>query len=224
MRTMKIGDVFGKWVVVDGPFHEPHGKRKRWHCICDCGREALVNDYDLRAEKSTQCRICAVSKPWTVRRDRPYNEIKQPHRKRLLDAVQNAISRCTDPQHARWNDWGGRGIEIHTAWVEDQYLFVEYLATLKGFDNAALVLDRVDNDGNYAPDNLQFVTRSESQLNRRTTKQGHRYYMRHGFARSFKRLHDAGVSFKSIGELYCENMSTVRNCVRELETGNAFGS
>lgn len=48
--------------------------------------------------------------------------------------------------------------------------------------------------------------------------------MRIGFARRFKELHDTGMSFKTIGDLYCEQESTVRNCVRELEIGNALGS
>lgn len=220
--AIKLGDVFGEWTVIDGPFIEY--KRKRWYCYCECGAEALVNDYDLKSEKSTQCRTCSVRKPSLSRRDRPYGTIKQPHRKRLLDAVQNAISRCTNPEHSRYDDWGGRGIKIHAPWLEDQYLFVEYLATLTGFDNQSLLLDRIDNDGDYAPDNLQFVTRSESQLNRRTANNGYRYYMTNGFASCFKRFHDKGVSFKSIGDLYCENQSTIRNCVRELETGYAFGS
>ena len=51
---MNIGDTFGKWVVVDGPFWEPHGKRKRWHCICECGKEALVHDYDHKVGKSVR--------------------------------------------------------------------------------------------------------------------------------------------------------------------------
>lgn len=224
MRSIKVNDKYGKWSVFAGPFREAHGKRKRWHCICDCGREALINDYDLRAGKSTACRTCGNTKPMLVNRERAYASIEKVHRSRLLAIVTNAVLRCVGKEHRRYDDWGGRGITVHSPWIADRFLFVEYLATLDGFDDPMLVLDRVDNDGNYEPGNLRFATRSESQRNRRTMTTGHPYYIRYGFARCFKQLHDTGLSFKSIGGLYCEQESTIRNCVRELETGNAFGS
>lgn len=216
---IRVGDVFSSWIVVDGPFID--GKRKRWHCLCDCGNESLVGDYDLRSGKSVRCRTCASSQLRNKNRDRVYANIE--HRDRLAAVARNAISRCEKNNHKRYKDYGERGIKVYEPWLNDLVTFVEYLATLEGNDNPELLLDRIDNDGDYAPGNLRFVTRSDSQRNRRTARGGHPYYMRHGFSHCFKRLHDLGFSFKTIGNLYCEQESTVRNVVRELETGHAFG-
>lgn len=218
MQSVSIRDVFGKWTVVDGPFYmKPHGKDKCWHCMCECLNDSLVRDYDLKSGKSVGCRACGSSRAWInsdTSRVRKYPNIPQEVYERITGAVDNAISRCVDPTHKRYQDWGGRGIEVKFV---DRASFIDYLLDLPGYENLSLVLDRIDNDGHYEPGNLRFVTRSESQVNRRTANSGHRYYMGNGFARRFKQLHDKGISFKDIGSLYCENQSTVRNCVRELE-------
>lgn len=52
-------------------------------------------------------------------------------------------------------------------WVGDIRLFVEHLVTLPGYDNPELVIDRINNNGNYEPGNLRFATWSESNYNRR---------------------------------------------------------
>lgn len=203
------------WNIVDGPFKENNGTF--WHCICDCGTEKLVRDYDLKSGKSTQCRICSTSQLRRTNRDRPYAKIPKQHRKRLAAAARNAIDRCTRETHSRYVDWGGRGISVYQDWIDDLILFIEFLATLEGYDDPHLVLDRIDNDQNYVPGNLRFVDRSTSQSNQRGNGGEHAYNMNHGFVKLFKRLHDNGISFKNIGQLYMVQESTVRNCVRELE-------
>lgn len=221
MRLINIGDVFGKWIVIDGPFYmKPHGKDKRWHCLCRCFGESLVRDYDLKSGKSIGCRACGSTGPNSELGQR-FIHIPKDIMRKVRAAAQNAIARCTDPTHQRYNDWGGRGIKII---FPNKDAFVEHLLSLPGYDNITLVIDRIDNDKHYEVGNLRWITRSESQKNQRDQGGEHGYYMKHDFARCFKRLHDKGVSFKDIGNLYCANPATVRNCVRELETGHAFGS
>lgn len=86
---------------------------------------------------------------------------------RLFFIVRNAIARCTNPDWPRYADYGGRGINVHRPWLEDKTKFIDYLCTLPGHDDRDLVLDRTNNNKGYRPGNLRFVTRSESQFNRR---------------------------------------------------------
>ncbi len=86
---------------------------------------------------------------------------------RLRLAVSAAIKRCTDPGHRFWKNYGGRGIKVHKKWIDRPELFIEYLSTLEGHDDPELILDREDNNGDYKPGNLRFVTKLESNLNRR---------------------------------------------------------
>lgn len=214
IRDIKVGEEFGKWTVLA---LAPRMRGGRCLCRCVCGNEGRVPPFDLVSDKSTKCRTCA-NEFARSKRKKKWPSADNRHLRRLRTVVIHAISRCTKTSHARYADWGGRGIKVHPLWVTNPLLFVEYLTTLEGASDQALLLDRIDNDGHYEPGNLRFVTRSESQLNRRNQGGEHGYYIRHGFARRFKRLHDTGVSFKEIGELYCAQQATVRNCVRELET------
>lgn len=158
LRTPLTGEVFGSWTVI-----EPGSDSCL--CRCSCGVEKLVLKRNLLSEKSTRCQSCSNSLsgarkwPWMGK-----------HQHRLRDAVDNAIYRCTNPDHPRYNDWGGRGIKVYDQWIDSPSLFVEYLATLDGWDNSLLVLDRIDNDKHYEPGNLRFVTRSVSQQNQRARK------------------------------------------------------
>jgi len=72
----------------------------------------------------------------------------------------SAKTRCTNPNHKYWKNYGGRGI---------RFLFVrfeQFLATL-GPRPSGMTLDRVNNDGHYEPSNVRWATRSQQQRNRR---------------------------------------------------------
>ena len=65
------------------------------------------------------------------------------------------IARCENPGHARFQDYGGRGIRVCERW----HLFENFLADM-GERPDGRTLDRFPNkDGNYEPGNV----RSEEQ-------------------------------------------------------------
>lgn len=63
--------------------------------------------------------------------------------------------RCLNPNTGRYVDYGGRGIKICSEWM-DIVKFVSW-AVANGW-NKGLTLDRKDNDGDYCPENCEFVT------------------------------------------------------------------
>lgn len=79
----------------------------------------------------------------------------------------NAWSRCNDPDHPRFKDYGGRGIKVLFLTVHH---FAAYLLTLPGWDDLRMVIDRIDNNDHYREGNLRFATRSESIKNRRRSR------------------------------------------------------
>ena len=209
------GDKYGRWTVV-AP--SPRRRGGRCLCRCECGVERMVADFDLIKGKSKECRSCGSKKSWSntdTSRYCRYPDVPQEVYTKIIGAVDNAIARCTDKKHKRYHDWGGRGIKVMFATRD---LFIEHLISLPGHNDMSLVLDRINNDRHYEAGNLRFVSRSESQLNRRNQGGAHEYYLSHGYARCFKKLHDIGLSFKEIGRIYEAQQATVRNCVRELET------
>jgi hypothetical protein len=81
----------------------------------------------------------------------------------LYDTYLDMIGRCHRPSHARFADYGGRGISVCTAWRADFWRFVADM----GERPSGLSLDRIDNDGGYEPSNVRWATRSQQMRNRR---------------------------------------------------------
>ncbi|WP_327421881.1 hypothetical protein OG763_15195 [Streptomyces sp. NBC_01230] len=71
------------------------------------------------------------------------------------------VARCTNPNHKRWADYGGRGITVCDRWKN----FANFLADM-GERPVGRELDRIDNNRGYEPDNCRWTDRSTQQKNR----------------------------------------------------------
>lgn len=74
--------------------------------------------------------------------------------------------RCLNPENNNYPGWGGRGIQICDRWKVSFQNFLDDM----GEKPPGTTLERVDNDGNYEPENCIWADRTVQSRNRSFTK------------------------------------------------------
>ena len=82
----------------------------------------------------------------------------------LYGVWKNMLARCNNENHKSYAHYGGRGICVCAAWV--QFVVFRDWALASGWC-VGLLLDRKDVNGNYEPDNCQWVDHLSSNRNKR---------------------------------------------------------
>lgn len=77
-------------------------------------------------------------------------------------------ARCGHRHNSNYHNYGGRGIGVCNEWKVSFPVFRQW-AISNGYGEG-LQLDRIDNDGNYCPENCRWVTPSQNSRNTRRTK------------------------------------------------------
>ncbi|MDE1906033.1 MAG: hypothetical protein KGH75_06230 [Rhodospirillales bacterium] len=87
-------------------------------------------------------------------------------RQRLYWVWAAMIQRCTNPRDKGFKNYGGRGITVCDRWRNS---FADFLRDM-GAREPRQVLDRIDNDAGYAPENCRWADSATSNANRRISK------------------------------------------------------
>lgn len=85
----------------------------------------------------------------------------------LYDTYYNMMRRCYNPKYKRYSRYGGRGITVCKTWRNNFWQFVKDMGEKP---HLKYQIDRIDNDGDYKPNNCRWTTQLINSRNTSTTK------------------------------------------------------
>ena len=115
-------------------------------------------------------------------------------------------SRCYNKNYRLYHRYGGRGIIVCDRWRNSFMAFYSDIGK-RPFPKAQI--DRIDNDGNYEPDNCRWATAAQNNQNKSNNK------LTIEIVKNLRALYALGdISYTEISNLFGMDRSTIRDVVK----------
>ncbi len=125
---------------------------------CVCGKE-----YDVRHADAVRAKSCGCLRSEGAKGHNKKHGLRDHE---LYGVYRQMMQRCYNNEHESYENYGGRGITVHSAW-HDVATFIDDIESSIGKRPCKATLDREENNGNYEPGNVRWATRVEQCRNRR---------------------------------------------------------
>lgn len=130
-----------------------------WQCQCDCGNESIVRAARLIRGEIRSCG-CVLGKQGTHLMTNT----------KVFSVWNGMRDRCSNVKNESYPHYGERGITVCAEWTNSFEAFYEHVSKLPHCGEEGYSIDRINNDGNYEPGNVQWATLVEQRRNQRNNR------------------------------------------------------
>lgn len=199
-KPLQLGDKYGMLTVIFEASRT--GKyNRRFNCVCDCGKEAIVGMAHFR---SGHTRSCGCSTYKMVGSSNATHGVtvggKTTSEYRIWRGIKQ---RCLNPKTTMFEHYGGRGIYPCKRWIE----FENFISDMGPRPAGRYSIERKDNNGHYNKSNCIWATDKEQLRNTS------RNVVTHEIAAKIRELFASGLKVREISEIVRLNYTTTYNVV-----------
>lgn len=142
-KLRKNSELYYLWD--EGLRADKSGNRHRMaEFLCSCGESVIKSVSEVKRGRVKTC-----------------GHIKRRVTKRERRTWRGMLYRCNNKKSPNFKRYGGRGITVCERWLD----YENFIDDMGSAPSVTHQLDRIDNNGNYEPNNCQWVTPSQNMNN-----------------------------------------------------------
>lgn len=166
-----IGKTYNKLTILNFETPEDYKNKKTGYiqkqhvvtCKCNCGNLWTGKLQNIKRETTTSCG-CYKTKTLKENPRGKTHGLVNTSEYYSWNAMKN---RCLNKNAPNYHNYGGRGITVCDRWKDS---FENFYTDMGSKPKKGYSIDRIDNNGNYEPNNCKWSSQKEQTNNQRTNK------------------------------------------------------